>query len=72
MAKLFARAATALTDRLVVEVIKPYDILEMIFSSWQLKPTVVDPGRLQAAVAAIVKVLSAAQMEYAARRRRGR
>lgn len=41
---------------------------------WPLKPTVVEPGKLQITGAAIVKVLSTAQMEYAARRvrRRGR
>jgi hypothetical protein len=39
---------------------------------WPPEPTVVEPAKLQATVAAIVKVLSAAQIEYAARRLRGR
>jgi hypothetical protein len=39
---------------------------------WPLKPTVVELAKLQATVAAIVKVLSTAQIEYAARRLRGR
>jgi hypothetical protein len=38
---------------------------------WPLKPTVVEPAKLQA-TAAIVKVLSTAQIEYAARRVRRR
>jgi hypothetical protein len=38
---------------------------------WPPKPTVVEPAKLQATVAAIVKVLAAAQIEYAARRAAG-
>jgi hypothetical protein len=38
---------------------------------WPSKPTVVEPAKLQATVAAIVKVLSAAQIEYAPRRLHG-
>jgi hypothetical protein len=43
-----------------------------IMIEWPPKPTVVAPAKLQATVAAIVKVLSAAQIEYAAPRLRGR
>jgi hypothetical protein len=57
---------------LPITLVKPPDTPEAILIIWPLKPTVVAPARLQATVAAIVKVLSAAQIEYAARRRRGR
>jgi hypothetical protein len=43
----------------------------MILMKWPSKPTVVEPVKLQATVAAIVKVLAAAQIEYAARRAAG-
>jgi hypothetical protein len=58
-------------DRLVVQLIKPYDTREMILINWPPKPTVVEPVKLQATVAAIVKILAAAQIEYAARRIQG-
>jgi hypothetical protein len=44
----------------------------MILIIWPLKPSVVEPVKLQVTVAAIVKILAAAQIEYAARRLRGR
>jgi hypothetical protein len=59
-------------DRLAVQLIKPYDSPEMIFIIWPLKPSVVEPVKLQVTVAAIVKILAAAQIEYDARRLRGR
>jgi hypothetical protein len=43
----------------------------MILISWQLKP-IVDPAKLHATGAAIVKVLATAQIECATRRLRGR
>jgi hypothetical protein len=60
------------TDRLIIRLVQPPDTLEAILIIWPLKPTAVEPARLQATVPAIVKVLSAAQIEYAARRVRGR
>jgi hypothetical protein len=59
-------------DRLAVILIQPTGSPAMILIKWPLKPTVVEPVKLQATVAAIVKVLSTAQIEYAARRVRGR
>jgi len=44
---------------------------EAILIIWPLKPTVVEPGKLQATVAAIVKVLSSAQIEFAQKARGG-
>jgi hypothetical protein len=45
-------------DRLIITLVQPPDTLEAILIIWPLKPTVVEPARLQATVAAIVKVLS--------------
>jgi len=55
-----------------VQLVKPYDNPEMILIIWPFKPSVVQPAKLQATVAATVKILVAAQIEYAARRLRGR
>jgi hypothetical protein len=59
-------------DRLTITLVQPPDTPEAILINWLLKPTVVAPAKLLATVAAIVKVLAAAQIEYAARRLRGR
>ena len=59
-------------DRLAVGLVKPPDMPAAVLIKWPLKPTVVAPAKLLATVAAIVKVLAAAQIEYAARRLRGR
>jgi hypothetical protein len=40
--------------------------------NWPPKPTVVEPAKLQTTVAATIKVLSTAQIEYAARGLQGR
>lgn len=58
-------------DRLAVLLIKPTGRPTMILIKWPPKPTVVEPVKLQTTVAAIVKVLAAAQIEYAARRAAG-
>jgi hypothetical protein len=57
---------------LIITLVHPPDTPEAILIIWPLKPTVVELAKLQATVAAIVKVLSTAQIEYAARRLRGR
>lgn len=57
---------------MAVQLVKPYDNPEMILIIWPFKPSVVQPAKLQATVAATVKILVAAQIEYAARRLRGR
>jgi len=59
-------------DRLAVGLVKPPDMPAAVLIKWPLKPTVVAPAKLLATVAAIVKVLAAVQIEYAARRLRGR
>jgi hypothetical protein len=59
-------------DRLTITLVKPLDPPEAILIIWPPKPTVVAPVRLQATVVAIVKVLAAVQIEYAARRLSGR
>jgi hypothetical protein len=58
-------------DRLIISLVRPPNTPEAILIIWPLKPTVVEPAKLQAAVAAIIKVLSTAQIEYAARRLQG-
>jgi hypothetical protein len=55
---------------LAVQLIKPCGNPEMILTIWALKPSFVEPAKLRATVAAIVKILAAAQSEYAARRLR--
>ena len=60
------------TDRLAVILIKPTGSSPVILIKWPPKPMVVGPVKLQATVATIVKVLAAAQIEYAAQRLRGR
>jgi hypothetical protein len=59
-------------DRLAVQLIKPCGYPEMILIIWPPRPSVVEPAKLQTTVAAIVKILAAAQSEYAARRLGGR
>ena len=59
-------------DRLAVGHVKPPDMLAAVLIKLPLKPTVVAPAKLLATVAAIVKVLAAVQIEYAARRLCGR
>jgi hypothetical protein len=66
-----ASGQVTLTDRLAVILIQPTGSPAMILMKWPSKPTVVEPVKLQATVAAIVKVLAAAQIEYAARRAAG-
>jgi len=66
-----ASGQVTLTDRLAVILIRPIGSPTMILINWPPKPTVVEPLKLQATVAAIVKVLGAAQIEYAARRAAG-
>ena len=59
-------------DRLTITLVQPPDTPEAILIIWPLKPTVVAPAKFQATVSSIVKVLAAAQIEYAARPLRGR
>ena len=66
-----AYGPATLTGRLAVILIKPTSSPTAILINWPPKPTVVEPVKLQATVAAIVTVLGAAQIEYAARRAAG-
>jgi len=61
-----------LTDGLAVILVKPAGSPAVILINWPPKPTVVEPAKLQTTVAATIKVLSTAQIEYAARRLQGR
>jgi hypothetical protein len=56
---------------LAVILIQPIDTPDMILIVWPPKSSLIEPRRLQATVAAIVKVLAAAQIELAARRAAG-
>lgn len=56
------------SDRLVVELIQRPDTPDAILIKWPLGPTVTNPRTFRATVAAIVRVLGAAQIEMAARR----
>jgi hypothetical protein len=59
------------SDQLVVELIQRPDTPDAILIKWPQRPTVTNPRRLTATVAAIVRVLGAAQIEMAARRAAG-
>jgi hypothetical protein len=59
------------SDRLSVELIHRPDTPDAILIKWPLRPTVTNPTTLKATVAAIVRVLGAAQIEMAARRAAG-
>jgi hypothetical protein len=66
--RLLAVGDISQADRLVVELIQRPDTPDAILIKWPQRPTVTNPGKLTATVAAIVRVLSAAQIELAARR----
>jgi hypothetical protein len=59
------------SDQLVIELVQRPDTPTAILIKWPPQPTVTDPARLTATVAAIVRVLGAAQIELAARRAAG-
>jgi len=58
-------------DRLAIILLKSTGSQGAILIKWPSKPTVVEPMKLQVTMAAIVKILGAAQIEYAARRVQG-
>jgi hypothetical protein len=66
--RLLAVGDISQADRLVVELIQRPDTPDAILIKWPQRPTVTNPGKLTATVAAIVRVLGAAQIELAARR----
>jgi hypothetical protein len=69
--RLLAVGAVTRSDRLVIELVEQRDT-PAILIKWPTRPTVTDPAELTATVAAIVRVLGAAQIELAARRAAGR
>lgn len=66
--RLLAAGDISQADRLVVELIQRLDTPDAILIKWPQRPTVTNPNKLTATVAAIVRVLGAAQIELAARR----
>jgi len=70
--QFLAVGAVTKSDRLVVELVQRPDTPDAILIKWPSQPTVTDPAKLTATVAAIVRVLGTAQIELAARRAAGR
>jgi len=70
--RFLAVGAVSQSDQLAVELVQPPDTPAAILIKWPAKPTVTDPAKLTATVAAIVRVLGTAQIELAARRAAGR
>jgi hypothetical protein len=66
--RLLAVGDISQADRLVVELIQRPDTPDAILIKWPQRPTVTNPRKLTATVAAIVRVLAAAQIEMTARR----
>ena len=69
--RFLAVGSVTQSDRLVVELVQPPDTPAAILIKWPPQPTVTDPAKLTATIAAIVRVLGAAQIELAARRAAG-
>jgi hypothetical protein len=69
--RFLAVGAVNQSDQLVVELVKPPDTPAAILIKWPPQPTVTDPAKLTATIAAIVRVLGTAQIELAARRAAG-
>jgi hypothetical protein len=70
--RFLAGGAVSQSDRLVIELVQPPDTPAAILIKWPPRPTVTDPAKLTATIAAIVRVLGTAQIELAARRAAGR
>jgi hypothetical protein len=58
-------------DRLAVNLVQSTGSTAVILIKWPSKPSVVEPVKPTATVAAIIKVLSSAQIDLAARRAAG-
>ena len=69
--RFLAAGAVTQSDRLVIELVQPADTPAAILIKWPQQPTVTDPAKLTATIAAIVRVLGSAQIELAARRAAG-
>ena len=70
--RFLAVGAVNHSDQLAVELVQPPDTPAAILIKWPPQPTVTDPAKLTATIAAIVRVLGTAQIELAARRASGR
>ena len=70
--RFLAVGAVSHSDQLAVELVQPPDTPAAILIKWPPQPTVTDPAKLTATIAAIVRVLGTAQIELAARRAAGR
>jgi len=69
--RILAVGAVTHSDQLVIELVQPPDTPAAILIKWPPQPTVTDPAKLMATIAAIVRVLGTAQIELAARRAAG-
>ena len=70
--RFLAVGAVSQSDQLAIELVQPPDTPPAILIKWPPQPTVTDPAKLTATIAAIVRVLGTAQIELAARRAAGR
>jgi hypothetical protein len=70
--RFLAAGSVSRSDRLVIELVQPPDTPAAILIKWPPQPTVTDPAKLTATIAAIVRVLGRAQIELAARRAAGK
>jgi hypothetical protein len=70
--RFLAVGAVNHSDQLAVELVQPPDTPAAILIKWPPQPTVTDPAKLTATIAAIVRVLGTAQIELAARRAAGK
>ncbi len=70
--RFLAAGAVTQSDRLEIELVQRPDTPAAILIKWPPQPTVTDPAKLTATIAAIVRVLGTAQIELAARRASGK
>jgi len=70
--RFLAVGAVSQSDQLAIELVQPPDTPPAILIKWPPQPTITDPAKLTATIAAIVRVLGTAQIELAARRAAGR
>jgi hypothetical protein len=69
--RFLAVGSVTQSDQLVIELVQPPDTPAAILIKWPPQPTVTDPAKLTATIAAIVRVLGTAQIELAAHRTAG-
>jgi hypothetical protein len=70
--RFLAVGAVNQSDQLAIELVQRPDTPTAILIKWPPQPTVTDPAKLTATIAAIMRVLGTAQIELAARRAAGR